>query len=99
MWILELRYRFYAGAVARELNFNAEMTDRAIDAIEDRVAALEEITAASWPRSAVLRRRLRRELRATDARYATAARDFRGRRAEWAADQGIISSQPDRDGR
>jgi hypothetical protein len=40
-----------------------EFTDRAIDAIEDRLAVVEEIAAARWPRSAVLRRRLARQLR------------------------------------
>ena len=93
MWIMELRYRFYAGATARDLNFSADMTDRGLDALEERVAALEEVIAASWPRSAVLRRRLRAGLRASVAGYAWMPPDFRRRRCEWMGERVIIAAQ------
>jgi hypothetical protein len=89
---LELRHRFYAGAVARDLNFTSDMTDRGLDALEDRIAALEEVIAARWPRSAVLRRQLRRELRSVDAQYAGAEATFRRRRQQWQGDVIIIAS-------
>lgn len=88
----ELPYRFYAGAVARDLNYCTDMTDRAIDGLEDRVAALEEIIAARWPRSAALRRQLAREIRAVDVKYAEAGRDFRIRRSEWMGTEIVLAS-------
>jgi hypothetical protein len=93
MWILELRYRFYAGETARALNYTTDMTDRGLDNLDDRIIRLEEIIAAGWPRSMALRRRLRRELRAVDAQYAEAADGFRDRRAEWAGTEIIIAAR------
>ena len=99
MWILELSYRFYAGAVARELNFAMESTDRALDGIEGRLIAIEEVIAARWPRSAVLRRRLARELRATDRAYASTGDTFRARRIEAVIDGGLLEFQRQRERR
>jgi hypothetical protein len=67
------------------------MTDWGIDAVEDRVSALEEVIAARWPRSAVLRRRLRRGLRASGAGYDHMEPDFRRRRCEWMGDAVIAA--------
>lgn len=92
MWILELRYRFYAGAVACELNESDDFAARSADHLEARVSRLEEIIFARWPRSVVLRRRLARELREVDATWAESASDFRGRRIEWATAEIITSS-------
>lgn len=88
----DLRLRFYAGEVARELNYAVDIGDRAHDLIEDRVTRIEEIIAAGWPRSMVLRRQLRRELRDVDAAYAEAEETFRRRRQQWAGDEVILSS-------
>ena len=57
------------------------MTDAALDALEDRVAAIEEIVAARWPRSIGVRRRVARELRASSATFAWAG-TFQARRVE-----------------
>jgi hypothetical protein len=48
---------------ARDTNFSLNMTDRAVDVIEDRISRLEELVAARWPRSMAVRRRLAREPR------------------------------------
>lgn len=50
--------------------------------LENRIISLEEIVAARWPRRALLRRRLARELRASVAGYTDdhiLRGDFRGR--------------------
>lgn len=41
------------------------MTDSLVQHLEYRVAALEEIVAARWPRKIIIRRRLARRLRAS----------------------------------
>lgn len=89
---MEFRYRFYAGAVARELNETSDFADRSHDHLEARVAAIEEIIAADWPQCLALLLQLRREMRETDAAYAQAAATFRRRRTEWASDEVIESS-------
>jgi hypothetical protein len=70
-----------------------EFDAQAVDAIEVRLIALEEITAARWPRRMILRRRLARSLRASDAAYADAAGTFTGRRVQAAGDDLIIRAQ------
>jgi hypothetical protein len=62
--------------------------------LEDRVIRLEEIVAARWPRSVLLRWRLAREVRASVAGYDDAyvpRGDFYGRRLQWAGDSIIAS--------
>jgi hypothetical protein len=62
--------------------------------LEDRVIRLEEIVAARWPRSVLLRWRLAREVRASVAGYDDAyipRDDFYGRRLQWAGDSIIAS--------
>lgn len=49
----------------REVNFSINETDWYAGELLRQVVALEEIVFARWPRSALLRRRLRRELRAS----------------------------------
>lgn len=55
-------------------------TDSLLDMLEDRIARLEEVAAARWPRRLLLARRLRRELRAS-VRYVPGD-TFTDRRAE-----------------
>jgi len=93
LWLLGLIRRFYAGAVARDLNFTMDMTDRGMDALEDRVAALEEIVAAGDAEAARLRERLREQLRASVAGYDHMEPDFRRRRCEWMGDHVIAASR------
>jgi hypothetical protein len=71
-----------------------EFDAQAAAAIEDRLIALEEITAARWPRRMILRRRLARSLRAVDAAYAEAAGTFAGRRVQAAGDDLINRMLP-----
>ena len=56
--------------LARQTAAEIEETDWAADSLENRVVRLEEIIAARWPRSWLLRRRLAREIRASVAGYA-----------------------------
>ncbi len=50
--------------------------------LERRVAALEEITAARWPRRILVRRRLARDLRASVRHYGWVDRSWFWRRAQ-----------------
>jgi hypothetical protein len=94
-WRLEImRRHVFVGQYAREVNFSIEESDRAIDVLEERVAALEEIIAARWPRSWRLRRRLARRLRASAATFAWAGGDFATRRAEAMSEDIQIRSVP-----
>jgi hypothetical protein len=77
-WHRRIILRSFAVDVARQVDF----TDEAIDSLEDRVAALEEVAAARWPRRVALRRRLARSLRASAAAHAYAGPGFAARRAE-----------------
>lgn len=56
---------FDAERFAAETIWSIERTDEDAAALELRVARLEELVAARWPRSMFLRRRLARELRAS----------------------------------
>lgn len=60
------------------------MDDEIAELLAARVAALEEVTAARWPRRWVLAARLRRQLRAS-VRHVLHGDTFTERRAEWAA--------------
>jgi hypothetical protein len=79
---------FDAEQFARDTISAAEYTDEDLEQLEDRLIRIEEVTAARWPRSAVLRWRLAREIRASVRTFDAAVYapgDFRGRRGEWAA--------------
>ena len=91
------RRRFDAERFARQANYSIDFSDRTIDICEDRISALEEIVAARWPRSWLLRRRLARSLRASVAGYA-APRDFAGRRSQAVGDELIFQAQRRRRG-
>jgi hypothetical protein len=60
------------------------VTDQQAEVSERRIAALEEIVAARWPWSWVLKRRLRHELRASVRGYSG---NFFSRRAEHTTSQ------------
>jgi len=66
--------------------------DFALDALEDRIIALEQLVAARWPRRLFVRRRLAAEIRRTVTGYAEVASDFRGRRIEWAGETVPLAS-------
>lgn len=96
-WRRRLRYlrrRIIVGEFAVSTNYSIETTDQALDVLEDRISAIEEIIAASWPRSMVLRRRLARELRASSATFAWAGRTFRARRAEAMSEEIAFRQMP-----
>lgn len=69
-------------SLARELRAASDFSDSAEAMLESRIIALEELLAARWPRRAVLRRRLARQLRASARAHAHAGRSFRARRLE-----------------
>lgn len=75
---------------ARTTIYAIEYGDAMSSVLEGRVIRLEEIVAARWPRSWLLRRRLARELRASaatwDPRYIPLS-DFRARRHEAVSQQ------------
>jgi hypothetical protein len=50
-------------AVRREAVFDSSMTDEALDDLMFRVIQLEEVLAARWPRSILVRGRLARAIR------------------------------------
>ena len=52
-----------------ETIYTGTTTDHAMDMLEARVTALEEVAAARWPRRWILARRLRRSLRASTGPY------------------------------
>lgn len=81
---------------ARDTMQAAEMDDDDNQVDQLRLVRLEEITAAYWPRSMILRWRLRREIRASVATWDDdyiARGDFTGRRLEWAMQQGMLLRQ------
>ena len=49
----------------RDVHAESAMTDHLAAELQLQIVALEEIVAARWPRSVILRRRLRRDLRAS----------------------------------
>lgn len=73
--------------IRRELYMDGLLTDLAADQIERRVVALEEIVAARWPRSLLVRRRLARALRASIAGYRWAGPDFSDQRTQAIGDE------------
>lgn len=58
------------------------LDDRYEELREERISALEEIIAARWPRSVLVKYRLRRRLRAFDQNFAWAGHRFAERQAE-----------------
>jgi hypothetical protein len=78
---------------ARDTMQSIEMGDEDDNVTELRLERLEEITAAYWPRSMILRWRLRREIRASVATWDDdyiPRGNFGARRGEWAMQQGIL---------
>lgn len=65
---------------ARDVARDSEETTLMVDAAWDRIARLEEIAAARWPRRWLLRRRLAREVRASVAACDPGCGDFTARR-------------------
>lgn len=51
--------------LGRVIETETESTQHHLDVVDDRVERMEEIIAARWPRSWLLRRRLAREIRAS----------------------------------
>ena len=81
----EIGYAEDVKEFARATIKSIEYGDAMSSVLEERVIRLEEIVAARWPRSWILRRRLRREIRASvvtwDPGYIPKG-DFRTRRYE-----------------
>jgi hypothetical protein len=63
-------------------NWQHDLDDRFDDARENRISALEEVIAARWPRSVLVKRRLRRRLRRIDRDYSWAGQSFASRQSE-----------------
>ena len=63
--------------------------------LERRIAALEEIVAARWPRRILVRRRLARDLRASVRHYSWAGPEWFWRRAQAAGDELIAADLDD----
>ena len=59
-----------------------DIDDRFDEVRENRISALEEVLAARWPRSVLVKRRARRRLRQIDHDYSWAGRGFASRQAE-----------------
>ena len=66
----------------RGLIADSRMSDEQAEITELRVTALEEIVAARWPRSVLVRRRLAKDLRESVAGYGWAGDDFASRRIQ-----------------
>lgn len=81
------------GQLRRDVIADSLMTDQLADQLERRVIALEEITAARWPRRIVVRWRLARDLRASVAGYGWVGGDFASRRIQAVSD-GWIQPPP-----
>lgn len=71
----------------------ARYTDSLMDALETRLAALEEVAAARWPRRLVLALQLRRSLRASVRSFAGSSFAQRRREAvsaEWLSAESAV---------
>lgn len=85
------------GDLRAEVNRTLQDTDSLMDALERRIAALEEVAATRWPARILARRRLRRRLAAAMAGYS--GESFYWRRAESASAEWLLSfPQPGRAG-
>jgi hypothetical protein len=84
---------FDAEEFARQTVDAVEFGDRYAEDLEERVIRLEEIVAARWPRSWLLRRRLARELRASVSGYDDMPPGFRARRLEAVGDQVLFDAR------
>lgn len=73
-----------------------QMDEVALDVLEGRIAAIEEIIAARGRRRRVLCSRLGRQLRASDDRYAWAGPTFADRRGEAMAEDIEVRMTPRR---
>jgi hypothetical protein len=91
--IVRLHRRLVLRSFALEVIAGEEFTDDTVTMLEDRLIRLEEIVAARWPRSAVLRRRLARELRASAARGAHAGPGFARQRVQAVSEDLLMARQ------
>ncbi len=66
----------------REMIAESVQVDQFAEISELRITALEEIVFARWPRSILVRRRLRRDLRQSVRHYGWAGPDFESRRIQ-----------------
>jgi hypothetical protein len=85
---------FDAEAFALQTIRAVEFGDETTSSLCWRLIALEEIIAASRPRSAMLRRRLRRRLRESTELYAYAGAGFASRRSEQVGTEQIFDLVP-----
>jgi hypothetical protein len=91
--IVRLHRRLVLRSFALEVNDWEEFTDDTTTMIEDRIIALEEIIAARWPCSAVLRHRLARELRASAAQGAHVGPGFARQRVQAVSEDLLVAHQ------
>ena len=70
----------------RDMYKDSLWSDQADEMLEWRIARLEEIEAARWPRRILVRRRLARDLRASVAGYGWTGQNWRDRRAQAVGD-------------
>ena len=66
----------------RDVNRDIEWSMAQDSMLERRIARLEEIQAARWPRRILVRRRIARDLRASVAGYAWTGGDWADRRSQ-----------------
>ena len=69
-----------------EIIAESVQTDKFAEISELRIAALEEIVFARWPRSILVRRRLRKDLRESVQHYRWVGPDFQSRRIQTIGD-------------
>lgn len=69
-------------ALRRDLERDGLLSNLAASQVEKRLAALEELMAARWPRRWWVRRRIARDLRASVKRYRWAGPDFESQREQ-----------------
>ena len=71
----------------RDVNHDIEWSMAQDSMLERRIARLEEIQAARWPRRILVRRRLARDLRASVAGYGWTGGDWADRRSQAISDE------------
>jgi hypothetical protein len=89
-WLVILQLERQLVELQRDAHRDSAETDRLAEDLELRVAAIEEVIAAPWPRRILVRRRLRRDLRRSVAHVQGAG--FAEKRFETAA--GWIERRP-----
>ena len=92
----ELHRRLVLRSFAVETIRSHEFGDETSEQLEDRLTRIEEVIAARWPRSIVVRHRLAAEIRASVAPYPDSfipRRDFTGRRFQAASETSTLARQ------